>query len=101
MDNQNLILIFSFVFNGIMLILGFLILFKSKPDSVSKNFLGLIFFMVFWGISNTLVDLVATREGVLIWTKITFFASFFIPSYILLFFLVFPENRSSANCHLQ
>src|SRR4030042_4903183 len=93
MDNQNLILIFSFVFNGIILILGFLILFKSKIDSVSKNFLSLIFFIIFWGVSNILVDLVSTRESALIWTKITFFASFFIPSCLLSFFLVFPEGR--------
>ncbi len=88
------VLILTSVLN---LFLGFLVFLKNKKSIVNKTLLLFIFSVLVWTVSNYFVDISHSYKEALLFTRLTFIGSYFIPAFLLIFSLVFPSKINIKN----
>jgi len=95
---MELIDLLYFIAIGANIILGFIVLLRGRPSSVTISFSILAFFMAFWSYSTYTANLYALSGNpeVLLWAKMANVATFPIPALFLYFSMVFPEKKAMS-----
>lgn len=78
-------------------ILGFLVIIKSKHKSANRVFSFLIFSSSFWIFSNIMVDISKNEFWLLFWSRLTILGALLMPIFFWKFSLIYPDETLYKN----
>ncbi len=74
-------------------LLGLIVFTRNRKNKRNRYFLYFIVAVIFWSITNFVVDKTTTYDAALFWTKLTFVSSIYIPLYLFIFTNYYPIDK--------
>lgn len=91
---MTIINILSIIILLICIFLGFIVIIKNRKSFLNRIFFLITISVIIWIFTNLMVDISSSERSAFFWSQLTILGPLFLPPLILLFFSMFPNNKS-------